>query len=84
MIWCTKGSPKLPTLVPNDSRLLPQTFEGGLLESRDLPGLTFSGGRLEKTKKRESNDFEDLAMSIKGKSFPAPPIGEHFDLAGGD
>lgn len=76
--------PDLPTLQPNDSRLFPQTFEGGLLESRDLPGLDFTGGRLEKAKDRDSTDFQDLALNNKNKRFLGTVAGEHYDLAGGD
>ncbi|PWQ83711.1 outer membrane porin, OprD family, partial [Enterococcus faecium] len=35
--------PELPTLQPNDGRILPQTFEGGLLTSKEVKGLTFTG-----------------------------------------
>ncbi|WP_281688224.1 OprD family porin [Pseudomonas citronellolis] len=76
--------PDLPTLQPNDSRLFPQIFEGGLLESRDLPGLTFTGGRLEKAIDRDSTDAQDLALNNKNKRFTGSVAGEHYDLAGGD
>ena len=76
--------PDLPTLQPNDSRLFPQIFEGGLLESRDLPGLAFTGGRLEKAIDRDSTDAQDLALNNKNKRFTGSVAGEHYDLAGGD
>ncbi len=38
--------PKLPTVLPNDSRLLPQTFRGGMLTSKEIDGLTLNAGRL--------------------------------------
>ncbi|MNZ23249.1 Porin-like protein NicP precursor [compost metagenome] len=76
--------PDLPTLQPNDSRLFPQTFEGGLLNSTDLPGLNFTGGRLEKFKDRDSTDDQDLALNNKNRRFLGSVAGEHYDLAGGD
>ncbi|WP_240201770.1 OprD family porin [Pseudomonas sp. PDNC002] len=77
--------PDLPTLQPNDSRLFPQTFEGGLLNSTDLPGLDFTGGRLEKVKDRDSTDWQDLALNNKNRRFSGGNAeGKHYDLAGGD
>ncbi|MFV3411057.1 OprD family porin [Pseudomonas nitroreducens] len=77
--------PDLPTLQPNDSRLFPQTFEGGLLNSTDLPGLNFTGGRLEKAKDRDSTDWQDLALNNKNRRFSGGSAeGKHYDLAGGD
>lgn len=76
--------PKLPALYPNDTRLLPQTFRGAQLTSTDLAGLTFTGGRLNATKKRESSDFQDMALTIKNRRFSTAPTGDHFDFVGGD
>ncbi|MDH1007518.1 OprD family porin [Pseudomonas nicosulfuronedens] len=77
--------PDLPTLQPNDSRLFPQTFEGGLLNSTDLPGLNFTGGRLEKVKDRDSTDWQDLALNNKNRRFSGGSAeGKHYDLVGGD
>ena len=39
--------PELPILKPNDGRILPQTFEGGMLTSKEIKNLTFTGGRLD-------------------------------------
>ena len=39
--------PKLPILVANDGRVLPQTFEGGQITSSEFKGLTLTGGRIE-------------------------------------
>ncbi len=75
--------PDLPTLQPNDGRLFPQTFEGGLLTSKELPGLNFTGGRLEKTRIRDSSDSTDLALNNKNGRF-AGGSADHFDLGGLD
>ena len=40
--------PKLPVLMSNDSRLLPQSFQGGQLNSLEVAGLTFDAGHLNR------------------------------------
>lgn len=76
--------PELPTLKPNDGRILPQTFEGGLLTSKELKNLTFTGGRLEKAKDRDDTNKEDIALNNKNGRFLGTVAGNHFDLAGLD
>lgn len=76
--------PELPTLQPNDGRILPQTFEGGLLTSREVRNLTFTGGRLEKAKDRDNTNKEDIALNNKNSRFLGTVAGEHYDLAGLD
>lgn len=76
--------PELPTLQPNDGRILPQTFEGGLLTSEEIDGLTFTGGRLEKAKDRNDTNREDIALNNKNNRFGATVVGDHYDLAGLD
>ncbi|MDH4556064.1 OprD family porin [Pseudomonas sp. BN417] len=58
--------PKLPVLLANDSRLLPQTFEGGQLNSLELDGLTFDAGRLTQVNQRDSSDYEDMSITTVG------------------
>jgi hypothetical protein len=55
--------PKLPILVANDGRVLPQTFEGGMITSQELDGLTLTGGRLEHTTGRGSTNRSGLAVA---------------------
>ncbi|BAN50012.1 OprD family porin [Metapseudomonas resinovorans] len=76
--------PELPVVKASDSRILPQVFEGGLLTSREIRDLTFSGGRLSEVKDRASTNSEDLAINNKNKRFAAAATGDHFDLAGAD
>jgi hypothetical protein len=76
--------PELPTLRPNDGRILPQTFEGGLLTSKELKNLTFTGGRLDKTKDRDDTSYEDIALNNKNSRFRSGATGNHFDMAGAD
>jgi hypothetical protein len=76
--------PELPILKPNDGRILPQTFEGGMLTSKEIKNLTFTGGRLDKAKDRDSTDFEDIALNNKNSRFAGTVTGTHFDFGGLD
>lgn len=76
--------PELPVVKASDSRLLPQVFEGGLLTSSELAGLTFTGGRLDKVIDRSSTNSEDLLLNSKNKRFPGGIAADHLDLVGLD
>ena len=70
--------PKLPTLLSNDSRLLPQSFQGGQLNSMEIDGLTFDAGQLNRVNQRDSSDHETMTLtnsySAKTKSTGARGI----------
>lgn len=55
--------PKLPVLLSNDSRLLPQSFQGGQLNSMEIDGLTFDGGQLSRVNQRDSTDHEVMTLT---------------------
>jgi hypothetical protein len=55
--------PKLPILISNDGRLLPQTFEGAMLTSKALDSLTLVGGRINKATGRASTNDAGLAVA---------------------
>lgn len=76
--------PELPILKANDGRILPQTFEGGLLTSKEIKRLTLTGGHLEKAKDRDSTDFEDIALNNKNSRFAGTVAGKHLDFGGMD
>ncbi|MNC07528.1 Porin-like protein NicP precursor [compost metagenome] len=61
--------PKLPILVANDGRGLPQTFEGGQITSSEFKDLTLTGGRIEHATGRGSTDQTGLAV-LGGKREP--------------
>lgn len=75
--------PSLPTLRPNNSRILPQTFEGGMLEVGEVENLGLSLGRLTKTRLRDSSNTEDIALNSKNRRF-AGVTADHFQWAGAD
>lgn len=76
--------PELPTLQPNDGRILPQTFEGGLLTSNEISNLTVTAGRLEKAKDRNDTNWEDIALNNKNGRFGGTFAADNYDLAGLD
>ncbi|BAQ79382.1 OprD family porin [Pseudomonas sp. St29] len=76
--------PELPILKPNDGRILPQTFEGGLLTSKEIKNLTFTGGRLDKAKDRDDSNYEDIRLNNKNSRFAGTVAGKHFNFGGLD
>ena len=76
--------PELPVVKASDSRLLPQVFEGGLLSSKEIDGLTFIGGRLNQVIDRASTNSEDLVLNSKNRRFASGVTSDHLDLAGLD
>ena len=55
--------PNMPILVANDSRLLPQTFEGGTITSKEIDNVTFNAGQLEHAAGRASSNTTGLAVA---------------------
>lgn len=55
--------PNLPILVANDSRLLPQTFDGGTITSKEIDNVTFNAGQLEHSAGRASSNSTGLAVA---------------------
>ncbi|KAA0978193.1 OprD family outer membrane porin [Pseudomonas sp. ANT_H12B] len=54
--------PNMPILVANDSRLLPQSFEGGTITSKEIDNVTFNLGQLEHAAGRASSNTTGLAV----------------------
>ena len=55
--------PNLPILVASDGRLLPQTFEGGTITSKEIDNVTFNGGQLEHAVGRAGTNSTGLAVN---------------------
>lgn len=69
--------PKIPVLVHNDGRLLPQTFQGTQVEYSGIRDLYLHAGHLDKFKLRNSTDSVDIyPQGYSGKK------GSDFDFAG--
>ncbi|WP_343077625.1 OprD family porin [Pseudomonas sp.] len=58
--------PRMPVLVFNDGRLLPETFEGLHVTSKDLENLTLTGGQIQRVKSRTSSNSEGMAIAGAG------------------
>ena len=77
--------PRLPTVQANDSRLLPQTFQGGHLNSLEIAGLTFDAGQLKQVSQRDSSDSEDLSITsgaARAISGGGTQTSDEFSFAG--
>jgi hypothetical protein len=55
--------PNMPILIANDSRVLPQTFEGGTITSKEIDNVTFNVGQLEQATGRASSNSTGLAVN---------------------
>ncbi|AHL75543.1 porin [Stutzerimonas stutzeri] len=58
--------PILPVLMRNDSRLLPNLYRGAWLQSKEIEGLTVDVGMLDRTRYRDSSDYEEMAVFNSG------------------
>ena len=69
--------PRIPVLVYNDGRLLPQTFRGTQIEYSGIRDLYLHSGHLDKFKQRNSTDSVDIyPQGYTGNK------GTDFDFAG--
>ncbi|WP_181297289.1 OprD family porin [Pseudomonas sp. Q2-TVG4-2] len=58
--------PIIPVVMRNDSRLLPNIYRGAWLQSKELEGLTFDLGMLDRTSYRDSSDYEEMTVFTGG------------------
>jgi hypothetical protein len=56
-------TPNLPILLANDARVLPQTFEGGMITSKEIDHLTLIAGQLEHATGRASSNRTGLSVA---------------------
>lgn len=73
-------TPKLPTVLSNNSRTLPQTFQGAHLVAEEVTGLTLTGGRLTQNSLRNSSSNNDMIAFANGSS--GGQYTDKFDFAG--
>ncbi|MDH2081768.1 MULTISPECIES: OprD family porin [Pseudomonas] len=76
--------PKLPVIVTNDGRLLPQTWQGGQITSGEIKDLTLVGGQIEAVKGRNSSNNENLSIGGANSRGTAFRDSNKFIYAGGD
>ena len=72
--------PLLPIAYRNDTRMLPQTFQGGQVVSKDIEHLTLTAGQFQKVRLRDSTNYENMTMHSVGS---APGVASNkFNYAG--
>ncbi len=74
----------LPFAFASPSRLLPQTFRGTTLSSKELEGLTFNAGYIDRVNKRDSSNYQPLAIASPNRRFNGAATSSHMAYAGGD
>ncbi len=74
--------PRMPLLLANDGRLLPQTFQGAEFTSQDFGGLKLTAGKLEHYRNRNSSNNEPL--TIPGATSATAPRSNAFYYSGAD
>ncbi|TBU95457.1 OprD family porin [Phytopseudomonas dryadis] len=67
-----------PIVSANDSRLLPQTFQGALLNVQEIDRLTLQGGKINRIKANSSTDYTEMTANRIGGSS------DSFVFGGGD
>lgn len=74
----------LPLSYRNDTRLLPQTFEGAQIVSRDLDRITLTAGQFRSTRHRDSTSNQDMTMLVfsKGGGVLPTKATDRFNYAG--
>ncbi|MCO7516585.1 OprD family porin [Pseudomonas guariconensis] len=79
--------PNLPVLVFSDLRLLPPTYQGAMLESREFPGLTLSAGQFRSTRLRDSSNDQKMYALVNDPINPqrlARFTSDRFNYVGAD
>lgn len=74
----------LPFAFASPSRLLPQTFRGTTLSSRDIDGLTLNTGYIDRINKRDSTDYQAMTIASPNRRFNATASTSHLAYLGGD
>lgn len=74
---------KNQAISSSDSRLLPATFQGGQIVSKDIQGLTLDAGYLNRHNWRNSTNNEALNWGGKGATV-ADTEADSFSFAGGN
>ena len=78
--------PVLPVIMRNDSRLLPNTYRGAWLQSKEIEGLTLDAGKLTDISYRDSSDSEDMTVfnsGLRNITFGNKTTSDEFLFAGG-
>ena len=78
--------PIIPVVMRNDSRLLPSIYRGAWLQSKEVDGLTLDVGMLDRTRYRDSSNYEEMAVFNGGARnivLGSTKTSDEFLFAGG-
>ncbi|OUM07892.1 porin [Pseudomonas syringae] len=74
----------LPFAFASPSRLLPQTFRGTALTSKEFDGLTLNAGYIDRVNKRDSTNYQAITIAAPNRRFNGAATSSHMAYAGGD
>ncbi|WP_339492888.1 MULTISPECIES: OprD family porin [unclassified Pseudomonas] len=74
----------LPFAFASPSRLLPQTFRGTTLSSKDIDGLTLNTGYIDRINRRDSTDYQAMSIASPNRRFNGAATSSHMAYVGGD
>jgi len=74
--------PKLPIVSSGDARLLPQVFEGAMITSQEISGLSLNAGQLRQVNERDSTDRRDI-RATNFTSATSPRGSDRYNFGGG-
>lgn len=74
----------LPFAFASPSRLLPQTFHGTTISSKDIDGLTLNTGYIDRINKRDSTDYQAMTIASPNRRFNPAATTSHLAYLGGD
>ncbi|GLO58407.1 porin [Pseudomonas putida] len=79
-------TPTLPVVFRDDMRLMPQTFDGALLQSQDVERLTLTAGQLWRSRTRESSGSDRMYLAGRSADFDSGAfnvLGASYDVGHG-
>ncbi|MCF5163386.1 outer membrane porin, OprD family [Pseudomonas congelans] len=74
----------LPFAFASPSRLLPQTFRGTTLTSKDIDDLTLNAGYIDRVNKRDSSNYQPISIASPNRRFNGAATSSHMAYVGGD
>ena len=79
-------TPTLPVVYRDDVRLMPQTFDGAMVESREIDRLTLTAGQLWRSRTRESAGSDRMYLAGRSADFDSGAfdvLGASYDIGHG-
>lgn len=74
--------PWTPVIFSSPSRLLPQTFSGAIIQSKDINNLEITAGYIDQVNHRDSTNYEDMSNSTFNGRFKLGKTDEFLFLGG--